>query len=187
VPTPRPEAPRRNDPPVRDGGRAVSVSDAPSRNGEAVSDASDRAWMAAALEEARRAGASAEVPVGAVVVRGERALARAGNAQRRSADPTAHAEVRALRIAAARLGNHRLPGSTLYVTLEPCAMCVGAAILARVERLVYGCADPKAGAVGSVVDLAAEPRFNHRVAVHGGVCAAEAAALLRDFFERRRR
>jgi tRNA(adenine34) deaminase len=151
-----------------------------------MSAATDDAWMAAALDEAIGAADRDEVPVGALVVRGDRVLARAGNLERCAADPTAHAEVRALRLAAARVGNHRLPGTTLYVTLEPCAMCVGAAILARVERIVFGCPDPKAGAAGGVVDLTAEPRLNHRVLVHGGVRAGEAAALLRSFFERRR-
>jgi len=148
--------------------------------------AADRAWMGRALGEAAAAAGRGEVPVGALVVRGTRALGRAGNLQRHSADPTAHAEVRALRIAAARVGNCRLPGTTLYVTLEPCAMCVGAAILARVERIVFGCDDPKAGAAGSVVDLTAETRFNHRLVVQGGVCVSESAALLRSFFARRR-
>lgn len=177
---------RRSDETVRDGG-AASVPDAvPWGAGVVVSEATDRAWMAAALDEALGAAGREEVPVGAVVVRGDRVLARAGNLQRGAADPTAHAEVRALRLAAARVGNHRLPGTTLYVTLEPCAMCVGAAILARVERIVFGCADPKAGAVGGLVDLTAEPRFNHRIRVSGGVRADESAALLRSFFARRR-
>jgi tRNA(adenine34) deaminase len=147
---------------------------------------SDQRWMDLALAEARAAGERDEVPVGAVVVRGPRLLASAGNRERHLADPTGHAEVRVLRLAAARTGNRRLVGTTLYVTLEPCPMCVGAALLGRVDRLVFGCADPKAGAAGSVVDLVSHPGFNHRLVVEGGVRGAEAAALLKSFFARRR-
>jgi tRNA(adenine34) deaminase len=142
--------------------------------------------MAEALAVARAAGAAGEVPVGAVVVDDGRLLARAGNAPIASRDPTAHAEILALRQAAATTGNYRLPGSTLYVTLEPCAMCVGAALQARVARLVFGCHDPKSGAAGSVVDLTDQARFNHRIAVAAGVESAAAAALLRSFFRARR-
>jgi tRNA(adenine34) deaminase len=142
--------------------------------------------MAEALAVARAAGAAGEVPVGAVVVDDGRLLARAGNAPIASRDPTAHAEILALRQAAATTGNYRLPGSTLYVTLEPCAMCVGAALQARVARLVFGCHDPKSGAAGSVVDLTDQARFNHRIAVAAGVESAAAAALLRSVFRARR-
>jgi tRNA(adenine34) deaminase len=146
----------------------------------------DPRWMAEALAAARDAGAAGEVPVGAVVVRDGRLLARAGNAPIASVDPTAHAEVLALRQAADRAGNYRLPGSTLYVTLEPCAMCVGAALQARVARLVFGCRDPKSGAAGSVVDLTDRAGLNHRIAVTQGVESASAAALLQAFFRQRR-
>jgi tRNA(adenine34) deaminase len=142
--------------------------------------------MEAALAQAAAAGQREEVPVGAVLVRGDRLLARAGNAQRTAADPTAHAEIRVLRLAAARVGNYRLPGSTLYVTLEPCAMCVGACLLARVERLVFGCVDPKAGAAGSVLGLTDHVGLNHQVRVEAGVRAEAAAELLRRFFAARR-
>ncbi|TMA40675.1 MAG: nucleoside deaminase [Deltaproteobacteria bacterium] len=149
-------------------------------------DEVDQRWMRAALDEARAAGARGEVPVGALVVLDEQLLARAGNASIAEHDPTGHAEVRALRAAAARTRNYRLPGAVLYVTVEPCVMCMGAALHARVARLVYGCPDPKGGAAGSVVDLAGEPRLNHRIAVHAGVLGAESRALLQDFFRARR-
>jgi tRNA(adenine34) deaminase len=143
--------------------------------------------MAEALAAAREAGAAGEVPVGAAVVLAGRLVARAGNAPIASMDPTAHAEVLALRRAAAETGNYRLPGTTLYVTLEPCAMCVGAALQARVARLVFGCHDPKSGAAGSVVDLTGQRRFNHRIEVTAGVESVAAAALLQSFFRTRRR
>ena len=149
-------------------------------------DEVDQRWMRAALDEARAAGARGEVPVGALVVLDEQLLARAGNASIAEHDPTGHAEVRALRAAAARTRNYRRPGAVLYVTVEPCVMCMGAALHARVARLVYGCPDPKGGAAGSVVDLAGEPRLNHRIAVHAGVLGAESRALLQDFFRARR-
>ena len=149
-------------------------------------DEVDQRWMRAALDEARAAGARGEVPVGALVVLDEQLLARAGNASIAEHDTTGHAEVRALRAAAARTRNYRLPGAVLYVTVEPCVMCMGAALHARVARLVYGCPDPKGGAAGSVVDLAGEPRLNHRIAVHAGVLGAESRALLQDFFRARR-
>ena len=146
----------------------------------------DQRWMRAALDEARAAGARGEVPVGALVVLDGELLASAGNASVAEHDPTAHAEVRALRAAAMRTHNYRLPGAVLYVTVEPCVMCVGAALHARVARLVFGCSDPKGGAAGSVVDLPAEPRFNHRIEVSAGVFADESRALLQDFFRTRR-
>jgi len=126
------------------------------------------------------------VPIGAVVVRGERLLGRAGNASVAERDPTAHAEVRALQAAAAAARNYRVPGATLYVTVEPCVMCMGAALHARIARLVYGCADPKGGAAGSVFDLAADRRLNHRIAVTAGVAEAACRTLLQDFFRARR-
>jgi tRNA(adenine34) deaminase len=147
----------------------------------------DAAWMEHALAAAREAEAAGEVPVGAVIggPSGE-LLARAANAPIALHDPTAHAEILALRAAGRALGNYRLPGCTLYVTLEPCAMCVGALVHARIARLVYGAADPKAGACGSVFDLAGGAKLNHRVEVTGGVRAEESAALLRKFFAARR-
>jgi len=143
--------------------------------------------MAVALHHAARAARRGEVPVGAVVVREGRLLAQAGNASIATHDPSGHAEVRALRAAARRAGNYRLPGAVLYVTVEPCAMCMGAALQARIGRLVYGCADPKAGAAGSLYDLANDRRLNHRMLVRSGVGAAAARDLLRGFFRARRR
>lgn len=146
---------------------------------------SDESMMRLALEEAR-ACLWEDVPVGAVIARGEEVLARAGNRRERDQDPTAHAEILALREAAAATGTWRLEGCTLYVTLEPCAMCAGAAVLSRVDRLVYGAADPKAGFAGSLGDLVQHPRLNHQAMVTAGVLADECGALLRDFFEQRR-
>jgi tRNA(adenine34) deaminase len=148
-------------------------------------DADDR-FMLVALEEARLAAAAGEVPVGAVVVLGERILAREHNAPIGLADPTGHAEVLALRSAAARAGNYRLPGAALYVTVEPCAMCAGALLNARVSRLIYGAPDPKAGAVASRLRLLEVPGLTHRVAVTAGLRGEECGALLRDFFQARR-
>jgi tRNA(adenine34) deaminase len=127
-----------------------------------------------------------DVPIGAVVVRGDEVLAAAGNERELRGDPTAHAEVLVLREAAGRLGGWRIADATLYVTLEPCAMCAGAIVLARIPRLVFGAPDPKAGAAGSVFDILGEPRLNHRPAVESGVLADESAALLRKFFATRR-
>jgi tRNA(adenine34) deaminase len=147
----------------------------------------DRLLMAQALDAARRAGALGEVPVGAVLVAGDGAVVAVGaNAPIASQDPTAHAEIVALRAAGRALHNYRFPGCTLYVTLEPCAMCVGALMHARVARIVYAARDPKTGACGSVLDLAADPHFNHRIAVVGGVLEADSADLLRAFFAARR-
>jgi len=146
----------------------------------------DAAYMRMALEEARRAASQGEVPVGAVVVFGEQIIGRGGNRNIAENDPTAHAEVVALRQAAARLGNYRLAGCTLYVTVEPCAMCAGAAVLARIERLVYGCDDPKAGAIRSLYQIADDARLNHRIEVTSGVLAEECSALLRTFFAEKR-
>ena len=149
---------------------------------ELSSFAEDGRWMLEALREAERAGRRGEVPVGAVVVGAGRVLGRAGNAIEAAQDPTAHAEMLALRQAAAALGTRRLLATTLYVTLEPCAMCAGAAILARVPRLVFGAADPKAGACGSLRNVAEDPRLNHRCQVRGGVLERECAELLKGFF-----
>jgi tRNA(adenine34) deaminase len=152
-----------------------------------MSEDADRALMSQALECARDAYRSGEVPVGAVLVDPNGVVvARAANAPIASHDPTAHAEIVALRAAGLALGNYRLPGCSLYVTLEPCAMCVGALVHARIERVVFAAADPKTGACGSVFDLATSPRLNHRLIVTGGVLAEESAALLRTFFAERR-
>jgi tRNA(adenine34) deaminase len=146
----------------------------------------DEHWMAAAVAEARLALAHDDVPVGAVVVHGEQVIAAGHNERELRGDPTAHAELLALQRAAAVLGSWRLLDTTLYVTLEPCAMCAGAIVLGRVPRVVYGTTDPKAGAAGSVLDVLAEPRLNHRPVVEAGPLADECAALLRQFFAARR-
>ncbi len=142
--------------------------------------------MAEALALAREAAAKGEVTVGAVAIFEGRVVGRGRNARERARDPTAHAELLAIQEAARTLGRWRLSGVTLYVTLEPCAMCAGAMVLARIDRLVYGAADPKAGAVGSLMDLSQDPRLNHRVPVERGVLAEECGAVLRAFFESRR-
>lgn len=147
----------------------------------------DAAMMREALQLAARAAVQGEVPVGAVVVKDGRIVGRGYNAPILSSDPTAHAEIAALREAARTLENYRLGGCTLYVTLEPCAMCAGAVLHARIARLVYGAADPKTGACGSVVDLFAETRLNHHAEVTGGVLAAEAGEQLSAFFSARRK
>jgi tRNA(adenine34) deaminase len=146
----------------------------------------DAGWMRRALHLARAAGDREEVPVGAVVVLDGAVLGEAGNRTRSDADPTAHAEILALRAAGARRGDWRLDGAVLYATLEPCAMCAGAAVLARVERLVYGAPDPKAGMAGSLGCIPADPRLNHRVHITPGVLEVEAGELLRAFFRARR-
>jgi len=146
----------------------------------------DADFMRAALAEAGKAAARGEVPVGAVVVRQGRIVARGANRPITSSDPTAHAEVVALRKAAKKSGNYRLPDCELFVTIEPCAMCLGAVVQARVRRLVYGAPDPKAGAVSSTMRFPFG-RLNHRPEVLSGVLAAESAALLRDFFRARRK
>jgi tRNA(adenine34) deaminase len=142
--------------------------------------------MALALERAREVEGHGDVPIGAVIARGGEVLAAAGNERELRADPTAHAEVLAIRAAAEALGGWRLPGTTLYVTLEPCAMCAGAIVLARIPSVVFGAPDPKAGAAGSVLDVLTEPALNHRPEVSGGVLGAECAALLRGFFATKR-
>ena len=143
-------------------------------------------FMAMALEEARAAGARGEVPVGCVIVRDGAVVARAGNRTLTDRDPTAHAEIIAIRAAAASLGSERLDGCDLYVTLEPCAMCAGAVAFARVRRLYYGAADPKGGAVDNGVKFFASPSCHHRPEVYGGLAEAEAGALLKEFFRERR-
>jgi tRNA(adenine34) deaminase len=146
----------------------------------------DEAFMDLALDQARRAGESGDVPVGAVLVRENKVVAAAGNRTARDRDPTAHAELLVIRDAAEALDDWRLSGCTLYVTLEPCAMCAGAIVLARVGRVVFGAWDPKAGMAGSVGDLLRHPKLNHRPEVLAGVRAEECGALLTEFFERRR-
>jgi tRNA(adenine34) deaminase len=146
----------------------------------------DDRWMRRALAQARAAADAHEVPVGAVVVVAGEVVAEAHNEPRALNDPTAHAEVVAMRRAAEALGHWWLNGATLYVTLEPCAMCAGAMVLARIDRLVYAAADPKAGMAGSLACLPQDPRLNHRVAITAGVLDDEAGALLRDFFRARR-
>ena len=142
--------------------------------------------MRLAIDEARGAADHGDVPIGAVVARDGEVIAAARNEREHRRDPTAHAEVLALRAAAEALGGWRLPGTTLAVTLEPCAMCAGAIVLARVPVVVFGAPDPKAGAAGSVLDVLGEPALNHRPQVVGGVLAIECAALLEEFFSARR-
>lgn len=151
----------------------------PERDGDAV-------WMARALALARAAGESGEVPVGAIVVHGERVLGEGVNRTVAQGDPTVHAEMGAIRAAAEALGDWRLLDSTLYTTLEPCSMCAGAIVLARIPRVVYAAADPKAGMAGSLGNLLQDERLNHRCEVTVGVCADEAGELLRAFFRARR-
>jgi tRNA(adenine34) deaminase len=146
----------------------------------------DETYMREALQLAAQAAEAGEVPVGAVVVQDGRVIGRGFNAPVSSRDPTAHAEIRALRDAASMIGNYRLTGCSLYVSLEPCAMCAGAIMHARVARLIFGAFDPKTGACGSVVNLFAEPRLNHHTEFTGGVLAQDAARLLSGFFAARR-
>lgn len=146
----------------------------------------DERWMRRALERARRAAERGEVPVGGVLVAGGGVVAEDHNRTRERSDPTAHAELLVIREAARRQGGWRLLEHTLYVTLEPCAMCAGAVVLSRLPRLVFGAFDPKAGMCGSLGDIARDERLNHRAEVTGGVLAEESAGLLRDFFEARR-
>ncbi len=145
-----------------------------------------RRLMAIALERAREAEGHGDVPIGAVVARDGEPLSAAGNERELRRDPTAHAELLAIRAAAEALGGWRLPDTTLYVTLEPCAMCAGAIVLARIPTVVFGAFDPKAGAAGSVLDVLAEPALNHRPRVLAGVMEDECAAVLRQFFAARR-
>jgi tRNA(adenine34) deaminase len=146
----------------------------------------DREAMQAALAEARLAAEAGEVPIGAVVIHQGVIIAAGQNRVLRNLDPTAHAEIVAMRAAAALLGNYRLPGCTLYVTLEPCAMCAGAMIHARLDRLVFAAADPKAGAAGSVLSVLNHPQLNHQMQVEQGTLGEESSQLLKDFFRERR-
>jgi tRNA(adenine34) deaminase len=146
----------------------------------------DLEFMQLALEEGRRAALAGEVPVGAILVRDAKVVARAGNRTIRDCDPTAHAEILVLREGARKLGNYRLAATTLYATIEPCSMCAGAIIQARVPRVVYGCDDPKGGAVRSCFEILTHPRLNHQVEVTSGLLASECAALIQSFFAERR-
>ena len=146
----------------------------------------DTACMTLALAQARVAMTAGEVPVGAVVVRNGQVIASGGNASIARHDPTAHAEIQALRAAAQLLGNYRLIGCELFVTLEPCAMCVGAILQARLKRVVFGASDPKTGAAGSVIDLFVNPRLNHQTLLQGGLLESECSGLLQMFFQERR-
>jgi tRNA(adenine34) deaminase len=151
-----------------------------------VAPAGDEAWMRLALAEAAAAAREGEVPVGAVVVREGTCVGRGRNRREADADPTAHAEVMALRAAARAAGGWRLDGATLYVTLEPCPMCAGALVLARIERLVFGASDPRAGAAGTLYNVVQDARLNHRLRVTAGVLEGECAAALRGFFQAQR-
>ncbi len=146
----------------------------------------DRNWMGLAIEQAKKSALAGEVPVGAVLVLGKHLLALDGNRPIGSLDPTAHAEILAIRQAARKLANYRLPETTLYVTLEPCIMCMGAIIQARIERLVFGAHDPKAGAVESCYHIGSDALLNHTLVIAGGILAEECGTLLRDFFRQRR-
>ncbi len=146
----------------------------------------DLQWMRFALEQARSSARAGEVPVGAALVLQDRLLSAAGNSPIGNRDPTAHAEILAIREAARKLGNYRMPGTTLYVTLEPCIMCMGAIIQARIARLVFGAHDPKAGAMESCYYIGTDARLNHTVAIEGGVLAEDCGAVLKDFFKKRR-
>lgn len=172
--------------PLADDGSARPLDEPYSPTLDHVPTQADLDAMDAAIEEARQAADAGDVPVGAVVVIGGVVVARAGNQRERTNDPTAHAEILALRDAARTLGSWRLADATLYVTLEPCPMCAGAALASRVERVVFGAADPKAGALGSLYNLGADPRLNHELRVEPGVRADEAGELLRSFFASRR-
>jgi tRNA(adenine34) deaminase len=151
-----------------------------------VNVATDELWMEEALRAAQRALEAGEVPVGAVVVSDGKIIGRGWNRNIGDHDPTAHAEIVALREAGAAVGNHRLAGCDLFVTIEPCAMCAGAMVHARIKRLIYGADDPKAGAVRSVVKLLENPQLNHRIEVHSGVLAGQCAEVLQEFFRGRR-
>ena len=151
-----------------------------------MSGCSDEVWMEEALRDARQAESLGEVPVGAIIVHEDRVIARAGNRNLTDYDPTAHAEILALRQAGRALGNHRLLHCTMYVTIEPCAMCAGALVHARLERLVYGADDPKAGAAGSQLQVLNHPALNHQIKVTRGVLASRCMEVLQEFFRRRR-
>jgi tRNA(adenine34) deaminase len=147
---------------------------------------SDAAWMELALEQARKGAEAGEVPIGALVIKNGQIVGQGHNRNLLDNDPTAHAEIVAMRQAAATLGNHRLPGCEIFVTIEPCAMCAGAMVHARIARLVYGAADPKAGAVSSVLQVINHPRLNHKMEITSGVLADQCAELLQDFFRKKR-
>lgn len=170
----------------RDLGAAAALSDSTVAMTENHEIESDQILMRAALAEARAAAAAGEVPIGAILVANGAIVSRGQNRVLRDCDPTAHAEVVALRAAAQAVGNYRLVDCELYVSLEPCAMCAGAMIHARLGRLIYGASDPKAGAAGSVLEVLNHPRLNHQMAVTSGILAEECGALLRDFFRERR-
>lgn len=153
----------------------------------AEQDGLDRQWMREALELGERAAAGSEIPVGAVLVRGDRVIGRGSNQVESTGDPTAHAEMIAIRGAVSNAPSRQLGGAVLYVTLEPCAMCAGALVLARVSRVVFGARDPKSGACGSVRDVVRDPRLNHTCEVRGGVLQAECSALLKRFFRQLRK
>jgi len=140
------------------------------------------AWMRVALQEARKAYQIGEVPVGAVIVREGQLIGRGYNQTEKLADPTAHAEILAITSACQAIGDWRLDGAVLYCTLEPCSMCAGAAVLARIQRIVFGAADPKFGACGSIFNIPVDPRLNHRIELEGGVLAEETAEMMRAFF-----
>jgi tRNA(adenine34) deaminase len=163
-----------------------SAKTTPQRHDSELKHNEDDHWMRVALRQAERAAADGEVPVGAVVVQAGRLIARAHNRPIHLNDPTAHAEVLALRRAARKLGNYRLVGCSLYVTIEPCAMCAGAMIHARIMRLVFGARDPKAGAAGSALQVLNHPKLNHRVGVESGILEEECGSLLSDFFRAKR-
>jgi len=146
----------------------------------------DTDFMQLALRQAEEAGVAGEIPIGSIVVVGDEILAAGQNRSIRDSDPSAHAEVVALRAACLAVQNYRISGATLYATLEPCAMCMGAIVQARIDRLVFGAYDPKAGAAGSAIDLSDSPAFNHRFEIQGGVLAEECGALLQEFFRKRR-
>jgi tRNA(adenine34) deaminase len=144
-------------------------------------------WMHLALEQARKSALAGEIPVGAVLIHQDRLLAAAGNSPIGRQDPTAHAEILAIREAARNLGNYRMPGTTLYVTLEPCIMCMGAIIQARIDRLVFGAHDPKTGAVESCYHIGNDALLNHTISIESGILAKECEAILKDFFQEKRR
>lgn len=146
----------------------------------------DAAWMQQALDLARQAAEAGEVPIGALVIRDGKIVGRGHNRNLLNRDPTAHAEIVALREAAATIGNHRLPGCEIFVTIEPCAMCAGAMVHARLKRLIYGAPDPKAGAVSSVLQVMNHPRLNHKMDVTAGVLAVQCSLMLQDFFRNKR-
>ena len=166
--------------------RTVSPNQRRTANDERRTSVSDEFWMEEALRAARRALEAGDVPVGAVVVHAGEIVGRAWNRNISDSDPTAHAEIIALRQAGSKLGNHRLGDCELFATIEPCPMCAGALVHARIKRLIYGADDPKAGAVHSVIEVLNHPQLNHRTEVRGGVLAGRSAELLQTFFRSRR-